>query len=204
MSIPAVVLAAGQSQRLGQPKALVPIGGKALIVRAWNELRTAGCEPIVVVVNDTLVRGPMFASRSTARHQPSPRERTHRTLQHGLEALMANRDALPEQLVMAPVDRPGWRAEVVRRLLDEAGCVVPSSGGRNGHPVVLDKDALQKVSNAAPDSSLREFLVFVPVVVDAPWLDLNIDTAEDLVGLERHASALTMSAFPPMGTRALG
>ena len=191
MSIPAVVLAAGQSQRLGQPKALVPIGGKALIVRAWNELRTAGCEPIVVVVNDTLA-SEVQCLLPEARLVINPHPETGRTgtLQHGLEALMANRDALPQQLVMAPVDRPGWRAEIVRRLLDEAGCVAPSAGGRNGHPVVLDKAALQKVSNAAPDASLRELLAFEPVEVDAPWLDLNIDTAEDLVGLERHASAL--------------
>ena len=191
MSVPAVVLAAGQSQRLGQPKALVHIGGEALIVRAWNELRAAGCAPIVVVINDAIASDVQrLLPEARLVINPHPEAGRTGTLQHGLEALMSNRDALPEQLVMAPVDRPGWKAEIVRRLLDEGGCVAPSSEGRNGHPVVLDMAALQTVSNAAPDASLRELLVFEPVDVDGPWLNLNIDTAEDLVRLERHAGSL--------------
>jgi CTP:molybdopterin cytidylyltransferase MocA len=191
VSVPAVVLAAGLSERLGQPKALVQIGGEALIVRAWNELRKAGCTPIMVVVNDELAfKVQRLLPEAHLVINPHPETGRTGTLQRGLEALMTNRDALPEQLVMAPVDRPGWRAEVVRRLLDEGGCVAPSSRGRNGHPVVLDMAALQKVNHAPPDVSLRDLLVFEPVDVDAPWLKLNIDTAEDLVSLARHEVSL--------------
>ena len=79
---------------------------------------------------------------------------------------------------------------LIEIVVDREGKVLSTRVARSSGHEILDKAALQKVSNAAPDASLRELLVFVPVVVDAPWLDLNIDTAEDLVGLERHASAL--------------
>ena len=49
--VPAVLLAAGQSRRLGRPKALVEIAEKALILRSWEELCSAGCAPVVVVLS---------------------------------------------------------------------------------------------------------------------------------------------------------
>ena len=49
-----MLLAAGQSRRLGRPKALVEIAEKALILRSWEELCSAGCALVVVVVNNTL------------------------------------------------------------------------------------------------------------------------------------------------------
>ena len=46
----AVILAAGASTRLGQPKQLVCIGGEPLLVRTVRLAREAGCEPVVVVI----------------------------------------------------------------------------------------------------------------------------------------------------------
>ncbi|MBT3452965.1 MAG: NTP transferase domain-containing protein, partial [Euryarchaeota archaeon] len=46
---PALVLAAGASKRLGQPKALVEIGTTTLVGLAVRRLFAAGCEPVVVV-----------------------------------------------------------------------------------------------------------------------------------------------------------
>ena len=48
--IAAVVLAAGASTRLGEPKQLIEIGGETLLERAIRVAREAGCTPIVVVL----------------------------------------------------------------------------------------------------------------------------------------------------------
>jgi molybdenum cofactor cytidylyltransferase len=45
-----VILAAGASTRLGQPKQLVPIGGEPLLLRTVRMAREAGCNPIIVVL----------------------------------------------------------------------------------------------------------------------------------------------------------
>ena len=47
---PAVVLAAGASVRLGEPKQLVTIAGETLLERAVRAAREAGCSPVVVVL----------------------------------------------------------------------------------------------------------------------------------------------------------
>ncbi len=50
MSVAAVVLAAGGSTRLGEPKQLVRLGGENLLERAVRVAREAGCWPVVVVL----------------------------------------------------------------------------------------------------------------------------------------------------------
>ena len=50
MSVAAVVLAAGASTRLGEPKQLVRLGGETLLERAVRVAREAGCSPVMVVV----------------------------------------------------------------------------------------------------------------------------------------------------------
>ena len=47
--IPAIVLAAGASQRLGQAKALVNWNGETLVRRAVRLLKETGCNPVIVV-----------------------------------------------------------------------------------------------------------------------------------------------------------
>lgn len=50
MSVAALILAAGASTRLGEPKQLVMLGGERLLERAIRIARQAGCEPVVVVL----------------------------------------------------------------------------------------------------------------------------------------------------------
>ena len=48
--VPAVILAAGGSTRMGRPKALVEIGGRAALARVVEACREGGCAPVLVVV----------------------------------------------------------------------------------------------------------------------------------------------------------
>ncbi len=48
--IAAVVLAAGASTRLGEPKQLVTLAGETLLERAVRIAHEAGCAPVVVVL----------------------------------------------------------------------------------------------------------------------------------------------------------
>lgn len=179
--VPAVLLAAGQSRRLGRPKALVEIAEKALILRSWEELCSAGCAPVVVVVNNTLNDDIVkLLPHATLVINPRPEEGRTGSLQCGLTAIESMTGKRPQRVVMAPVDRPGWNANVVKRLLEHDGCVAPTSGGRHGHPVVMDSVAIETVLTSPPDASLRELTTFMHVEVDAPWLGLNVDTTEDL------------------------
>jgi len=64
--IAAVVLAAGESSRLGRPKQLVEFRGRSLIRGAVEAAREAGCSPVVVVLG---------AKAETVRREIDPLER---------------------------------------------------------------------------------------------------------------------------------
>ena len=62
MSIPAVILAAGASRRLGRPKQLVRLGGESLLRRT---VRAAlACDPVLVVLGSQAEAMAIFRERS--------------------------------------------------------------------------------------------------------------------------------------------
>jgi CTP:molybdopterin cytidylyltransferase MocA len=78
----AILLAAGESTRMGQPKALLPWGDVTLIEYQVRELRAAGVDDVVVVLGHAaardVVRGPDAESascqrRSSCTEAPLPR-----------------------------------------------------------------------------------------------------------------------------------
>ena len=178
--VAAVVLAAGLSRRLGRPKALVSINGTTLVEWSYRRLRDAGCD-VVVVVNSELAQ-PVAALLPEARLVVNDDPDAGRTgsLQLGCEALVQQHGALPDRLVMAPVDRPAWNTDILGRLLDTPTSSAPSHQGRRGHPVLLDQAAIETVMAATTDAPLRDFVSFTEVSTEAPWLFHNIDTTEDV------------------------
>ena len=185
-----LVLCAGLSKRLGSAKALVEVGGVPLVEWACRHLLEAECAMVVVVTNEDL-RPTLGALPSGVQVVTNPEPENGRTgsLQVGLNHLRSRFPSL-KRVVMAPVDRPGWRAGVVRTLMANGGSSCPVFEGRRGHPVVLDNEALQSVLNAPSDAPLRDLVDFQAVEVDAPWLGLNVDTPEQLGELRRNEEAL--------------
>jgi len=187
----AIVLAAGASTRLGQPKALVEVGGKSLVALAHEHLSRAGCSPIVVVTRTELAVDVMLAlPDANIAINASPEEGRTGSLQRGLMALMNELGRLPRRVVMAPVDRPGWSTSVVVDLLNHDGPVGAKHGTTRGHPVVFDTTSMETVLASKPNTPLRDIVSFLPVDVDAPYLHLNIDTQEDMLQLMEHETEL--------------
>ena len=181
---PAIVLAAGASARLGAPKALVRLGSRTLIEWAHHHLMVAGCRPVVLVVNPDIegtVRDLLPEADLVVNHTFSS-GRTG-SLQTGLHHLNTNGHSLA-RVVMAPVDRPGWNASVVRALVDGSGCVGAVHANQRGHPVVLDETGVQTVLQAEASAPLNALVEFSPVEVKAPWLGLNVDTPQQVEVLE--------------------
>lgn len=178
--VPAVVLAAGFSRRLGAPKALVSVNGRTLVEWAYERLLLAGCQPVIVVNAsiETEVRVRLPSAHLVV--NPEPDLGRTGSLQLGLQAVSEAFGHGQRQLVMVPVDRPCWDVPLLKTLLGHEGNVAPSHEGRKGHPVVLDAEGVAGVNAAQQDAPLRDVVNFSPVAVHAPWLHMNIDTAEDV------------------------
>lgn len=186
-----VVLAAGGSTRLGQPKALVRVNGKSLLSLAVDQLIQSGCHPVYVVTRFDLSLAVMAEAPSAlvVINQRPERGRTQ-SLQLALKAAYAERGRWPRHAVVAPVDRPGWRPEVVQQLLKSPMSSTPFHDGRGGHPVSLDQEAMKAVVGAPGDAPLKDIVKFERLPINGPWFGLNIDTPADLMQLEENATEL--------------
>jgi CTP:molybdopterin cytidylyltransferase MocA len=101
---PAIILAAGASQRLGQPKSLVRIGDTTLVGMAYQKLDKAGCSPIVIVTRSELAFEIMQQTiGSNVLSNPSPEKGRTGSLQCGILSLAGDKGRIPRGVIVAPV-----------------------------------------------------------------------------------------------------
>ena len=190
--VPAIVLAAGQSSRMGRTKALLPTGrtGDTFVNRIVRTLREGGADDVLVVVN---ADGQDIAS-ALQREQspprlilnPQPKLGQMSSLQAGLRAI--DHPGIGGILVTL-VDVPLIRASTVRVLLDahrstRAPIVRPVRRGSHGHPVIFDRSVFKQLRHAPPDSSAKVIIKahlreVVDVAVEEDGHFSDIDTPAD-------------------------
>lgn len=186
--IPAVVLAAGKSTRMGQPKALLPLDAdQTFLSRLVFTLCEAGLEDVVVVVGhhapaiiEAFDRSPAVArfvvNDDYERGQLS-------SLQAGLRVV--DRPGVVAALV-ALVDVPLVSASTVRTILERyrrthAPIVRPVRGGRHGHPVLIDRVLFDQLQAADPAEGAKSIIYAQvspagDVEIDDDWAFVDIDT----------------------------
>src|SRR5919199_373505 len=170
-----VILAAGASRRMGQPKALLPWRGSTLVEHAVQQARLAGTEHLVVVVGPA-TRDLHLDAATT--FNPSPESGRSTSIRLGAERLPEAAGAILVQSVDQPVE-----AEVIVALFTavEAGAAVavPSFGGRRGHPVCVSGSLLSELRTVAEeDQGLRAVVrrhppTEVPVASESVIWNLN-------------------------------
>lgn len=183
-----VLLAAGEGQRLGQPKALVRVNGRTLVERGGRILLEAGCDPVVIVLGAAAheVTASTDLAGAVTVVNPEWRSGMASSLRAGLAACDGSSAA-----VVTLVDQPGVTAAVVRRLIDawrsrRTAAVVAGYHGEPRNPVLLDASVwAEALESAAGDVGAREWLRAHPESVDVlecadAGNALDIDTPHDL------------------------
>tara|TARA_B100001113_G_scaffold352233_1_gene353121 strand:+ start:1215 stop:1799 length:585 start_codon:yes stop_codon:yes gene_type:complete len=187
-AIDVILLAAGRSSRLGQPKALIDVNGLTLIEHLVNRLHQVASLEVTVVTNNDLLAEIMLLCPST--HvvlNPSPEGGRTGSIQCGLASILERNGRLPKKVLLVPVDRPGWSAEIVHGLLQLNGSSCPVWDDRGGHPLLMSGDDINAVYLAGGNVPLSSLIQRQPMHVEFPWLHLNIDTQADLT--ELHAAS---------------
>ena len=151
MSVAAILLAAGESSRMGRLKQLLPWAGATLLEWQVAQMRDAGVADVVVVLGHEAAAIRDAVGRLPARVvvNESYREGRASSLRRGAEAIRDDAGAI---LVLG-VDQPR-PAAVTRRLIErwresEALLVVPTAGGRRGHPVLVDGSLLAELRSVS-------------------------------------------------------
>ena len=154
-----VLLAAGEGSRLGQPKALVEIGGQRLADRGVALLRAGGAAPVVLVTGAAAVDVP----GTVVVHNPAWSTGMGSSLTAGLTALRSLPQDVCSAAVIALADQPLVGPESVRRLIAAhtggAGIAVAAYDGRPRNPVLIAREHWDEVlAHAHGDAGARPFL----------------------------------------------
>ena len=126
----AIVLAAGASQRMGSPKALLAWRGTTLLEYALAQARLAGVSELVVVLGPA-TRHLNLAVSSVL--NPEPESGRSTSIRLGASALTSH----PDAILVQSVDQPVPHTVLDALFSTEADIVIPTYRGHRGHPVCL-------------------------------------------------------------------
>ena len=158
MRVAGVVLAAGESRRMGQLKALLPFGNRTVIEQVLEPLLNAELAQVAVVLGHradeiAAVLEPLPVSLL---RNPDYRLGMTTSVQVALRAL----HPVPDAYLLALVDQPQIGLPVVRKLLaarahSGKGMVIPTYEGKRGHPLLLASTYRAAVLGLGPDEGLN-------------------------------------------------
>jgi CTP:molybdopterin cytidylyltransferase MocA len=188
--IPAVILAAGLSTRMGRPKPLLPLsGGETFITRIVRSFLEAGVDDVVVVLGHEAdaVAAKLVESGAAARVVINEAYQTGQ-LSSVLRGLNAVDRPGVRAMLLTLVDVPLVSPTTIRAVLNRyqatnAPIVRPVRGDEHGHPVLIDRSLFSLLRTADPDAGAKPIVrEHVSVAGDVPVDDagafLDIDTPE--------------------------
>ena len=200
-SFAGVILAAGESSRMGMDKALLPwppqtgerLPSRATFLSAAIRSFAFSTDFVVVIVgkNEEAVAPAAFAEGASVVVNPDPDRGQFSSLQVGLhEVLNRGRDAAMITLVDRP---PVSRAtiELLRNVFEatpKIWAVVPAFEGKHGHPLLIGRELIEAFLQAPPTASAREiehrFQDRIEYVeVEDRFVAININTPDDYAAL---------------------
>jgi molybdenum cofactor cytidylyltransferase len=185
-----VILAAGESSRMGRDKALLPWQGSTFLAAAIDVLEPHTDLVIVVAGKNAPKLEPVVdAAGAYLVINPEPERGQFSSLRVALqEVLNRGRDAAIVTLVDRPPPSPATVQKLKERFLERASegiwAVIPRYGDRNGHPLVVGREMIHAFLSAPPTATARDVehahqQHIEYVSVDDPLVVCNVDTPED-------------------------
>lgn len=182
-----IVLAAGAATRFGGGKQLAELEGRPLLEYALSAMADAGVDPRVVVLGS----GAEEIARRVDLHgaEPVVCERWEEGQSASLACALAEL-ADAEAVVVTLGDQPRMAAAAIRRVIeargDGAAAVRATYGGDPGHPVLLERDLIDRLRDVTGDHGARNLLLSVNTR-EVPCDDLgggeDVDTRAQLDAL---------------------
>ena len=186
--ISAIVLAAGESRRMGSPKALLRYAGQTFIARICESLLSAGVDEVVTVLGARAEEVRLSVSSHPALRlvvNPDYVKGQLSSLITGLLALSPGSEAA----IVALVDHPLVRVETFASLLRsfrEHWCpiIIARYQDKRGHPVLFAREVYPELLAAPLDQGAKVVVRKDParvreIQLDDPGILADIDTPED-------------------------
>jgi molybdenum cofactor cytidylyltransferase len=194
MGLAGVILAAGESTRMGRNKALLPwppgAKGHGTILSVAITALGNHCDLVIVVAgkNEVEIQRVVFGCGAFLVRNAAPERGQFSSLQTGLrEVLNRGRD----NAMITLVDRPPAEAETLSSLVNAfAGrdhgvwAIVPEYHGKHGHPILIGREMMEAFLQAPASANAREIehasqQRIIYVATEDPLVSVNVDTPED-------------------------
>jgi xanthine dehydrogenase accessory factor len=186
--IAAVVLAAGTSSRMREPKPLVRLGGEPLLSHVLRSVAGARVGETVVVLGYEAdrVRSELSLDGARVVENRAYREGMSTSLRAGVAALSPRADAF----LVVLGDAPFVRSSTLDALIDArertgARIALPTFEGMRGNPVLIDRSLADEVDALTGDRGCRALRLRHPeetieVPVDDPGVVIDLDSPDDV------------------------
>lgn len=188
-TIAGIVLAAGASVRMGQPKQLLSYRGKTLLNHAIATAEASQLDAVVVVTGAyaAAIEDSIIAEWAIVVHNPDFERPNMVSVVLGAEAVDA------DAYVTLPADTPGITVEVIDAVVDlwqaeEPWAAITEYRDRSGQPYLLSREALDEAAGMDGTKVLWRLLTsdesdrVVRVMVDLP-APADVNTPEDYQAL---------------------
>lgn len=185
--IGAVLLAAGGSKRMGEPKLLLPWCGKPIIRWVARLALEAGCAPLIVVTG----AGAEEVQKALANlpvcfiHNPDWESGQSTSVKAGVAAL--SNDVAAAMVFLG--DQPQIPLHVVEEIIETyrssitaEPIFIPTVDGKRANPVLLDRSIFAQLVHLAGDTGARALFAQFPICYipfSEPDLLLDIDNPDD-------------------------
>lgn len=194
MSVAAIIVAAGASSRLGQPKQLVLLDGEPLLLRAIQGARGAGAVPVIVVLgaHRERIENAVAFGDATVIENAEWEEGLASSIRAGVKAAESRATGAAGVLLMT-CDQPRVTAKHLREMIEtfeaHAGTVMIASvyAGVRGTPAILPRAMFADLLGLRGDTGARGLLARTSLTVAEIQLEggeVDIDRPEDLAELE--------------------
>jgi molybdenum cofactor cytidylyltransferase len=190
----AVVLAAGESVRMGSPKMLLPYRGKTIIENVIEKIIRSDINNIVLVLGADSEKIIKVVDRMPVRCCYNKNYKTGM-----LSSVICGFEFLPDDFYAAmvfPGDLSSPDTDIINLMIklyleSGKGIIVPVHNGRRGHPLLVDRKYGAEIVKLDPEKGLRSLLekfsgdiLEVPAGSDSILKD--IDTPEDYMRETNH------------------
>ena len=190
----AIVLAAGESSRLGQPKQLLQFKDKALVRRVVNAANEANCSPIIVVTGDAQseVKHALQPTNAVIVENKRWKAGIGTSIRAGVRYLIDNAPNA-EAILLLTCDQPFVDGDVLSGLIalhSKTGKPIVASAYADtlGVPALFDRSMFQELLGLDGDSGAKTIILSNRARVaefSFPKGNIDVDTVQDFESIAR-------------------
>ncbi len=185
--VSAILLAAGESKRMGRLKQLLPLGRTTMVEQAIDNLLNSKVNEVIVVLGHEAEEIIKKIATKPVKIEVNPIY--HQGMSTSIIAGLKLVDDGARAVMLALADQPFIDSQTINRLIDEfcdhnKGIVIPTYQSRRGHPIIFAIKYKEELSGLKGDIGGRQIMERHPddvleVAVASPGINIDIDTTDD-------------------------